>query len=155
MFGGGGGWTSNLTDNLSSWMFKDVNWWKSSKQSPKVGYSKMADPSSSLGRHKIQKRISYCWYFFTFECNDLAGWIHDGAVSWDGPADGGIGVRHVDDDHLRLLAHLLSDADEFIRLHGQGAEADVGWINPQVLKLRRQTERGPDRAFSQIATAGS
>lgn len=53
-------------------------------------------------------------YFFTFESNDLASWIHDGTVSRDRPADGSIGVCHVDDDHLSLLAHLLTDTDELI-----------------------------------------
>ena len=57
-------------------------------------------------------------YHFTFESNDLAGWIHDGTVSRDGPADGGIGVCHVDDDNLSLLAHLFTDTDELIWLHG-------------------------------------
>lgn len=66
----------------------------------------------------------------TFKCNDFAGWIHNGAVGGDGPADGGVGVCHVDDHHLRLLAHFLPDTDELIRLHGQGAEAYVGRIDP-------------------------
>lgn len=66
----------------------------------------------------------------TFKCDDFAGWIHDGAVRWDGPADGCIGVGHIDDHHLSLLAHLLSDTDEFIRLHGEGAEAYVGRVDP-------------------------
>lgn len=66
----------------------------------------------------------------TFKCNDLAGWIHDGAVGGDRPADRCIGVRHINDHHLSLLAHLLPDADEFVRLHRQGAEADVGRIDP-------------------------
>lgn len=66
----------------------------------------------------------------TFKCNDLAGRIHDGAVSWDGPADRCIGVRHVNDHHLSLLADLLPDTDELIRLHGQGAEAYIGRIDP-------------------------
>lgn len=73
----------------------------------------------------------------TFECNDLAGWIHDGAVSRDGPTDGCIGVGHVDDHHLSLLAHLLPDTDELIRLHGEGAEAYVGRIDAQVLELNK------------------
>lgn len=72
----------------------------------------------------------------TFKCNDLAGWIHDGAVGRDGPADRCIGVSHINDHHLSLLADLLPDTDELIRLHGEGAEAYVGWIDPQVLELR-------------------
>ena len=66
----------------------------------------------------------------TFERNDLAGWIHDGAVSWDGPADRCIWVGHVNDHHLRLLAHLLPHTDELVRLHGECAEADVGRVDP-------------------------
>lgn len=54
----------------------------------------------------------------TFQGYDLAGRVHDGAVGRDGPADGRVGVCHVDDHHLSLLANLLTDADELVRLHG-------------------------------------
>lgn len=66
----------------------------------------------------------------TFKCNDFAGWVHYGAVGWDGPADRCIGVGHINDNHLSLLAHLLPDTDELVRLHGKGAEANIGWIDP-------------------------
>lgn len=72
----------------------------------------------------------------TFEGDDFAGGVHDGAVRRDGPADGVVGVGHVDDDHLGLLAHLLPYADELVGLHGQSAESDVGWVDSQVLELR-------------------
>lgn len=77
----------------------------------------------------------------TFQGYDLAGRVHDGAVGRDGPADGRVGVCHVDDHHLSLLAHLLTDADELVRLHGQGAEANVGRIDAQVLELRDKREK--------------
>lgn len=54
----------------------------------------------------------------TFQGYDLAGGVHDGAVGRDGPADWRVGVGHVDDHHLSLLTHLLTDADELVRLHG-------------------------------------
>lgn len=72
----------------------------------------------------------------TFERDDFAGRVHDGAVGRDRPADGVGRVAQVDDDHLVLLAHLLSDADEAIRLHGQAAEADPGGTHSQRLQLR-------------------
>lgn len=56
--------------------------------------------------------------YLTFQGYDLAGGIHDGAVGRDGPADGCVGVCQVDDHHLSLLAHLLTDADELVWLHG-------------------------------------
>lgn len=72
---------------------------------------------------------------FTFQGDDLASRVHDRTVSRDGPPDGVGGVGHVHDHHLVLLAHLLSDADELVRLHGQIAEPDVGRVHTQVLQL--------------------
>ena len=54
----------------------------------------------------------------TFECDNFAGGVHDGAVGRDGAADGIVGVGHVDDDNLGLLTHFLPDAYELVRLHG-------------------------------------
>lgn len=73
-------------------------------------------------------RLSVDW--LTFKCDDFGSGVHDGAVCRDRPADGRVGVGHVYDHHLRLLAHLLSDTDELIRLHRQGAEPDVGRVDP-------------------------
>lgn len=77
----------------------------------------------------------------TFQGDDFAGGIHDGAVGRDGPPDWVGGVRHVHDHHLVLLAHLLSDADELVRLHGEIAEPDVGWVHAHVLQLQRLKEQ--------------
>lgn len=77
----------------------------------------------------------------TFQGDDLAGRVHDGAVGGDRSPDRGGGVRHVHDHHLVLLAHLLSDADELIRLHCQVAEPDVGRVHPQVLQLDKLKEK--------------
>lgn len=71
----------------------------------------------------------------TFERDHLAGGVHDGAVGRDGPTDGIVGVRHVDDDDLSLLADFLPDAYELVRLHGERAKADVGRVYTQVLEL--------------------
>lgn len=77
----------------------------------------------------------------TFKCDDFARRVHDGAICRDGPADGGVRVRHVDDHHLCLFSDLLPDTDELIRLHRQGAEPDVGWVDPQILKLGEKEKK--------------
>lgn len=79
--------------------------------------------------------------FHTFQCNDLAGRVHDCAVSRNWPANGVAGIIHVNDDHLGLFPYLLPYADEFVRLHSQSAEANVGWINAQVLELEHIKEQ--------------
>lgn len=71
----------------------------------------------------------------TFKSDDFAGWVHNGTVCRDGPADGRVWIAHVNDDHLRLFAHLLPDTDEFIRLHCEGAEPNVCWVYARVLEL--------------------
>lgn len=78
-----------------------------------------------------------CLCICTFQRDDFAGRVHDGAVRCDWPADGVGGVAQVDDDHLILLTHFLSDADETVRLHRQTAEADAGGIHSQRLQLER------------------
>lgn len=60
----------------------------------------------------------YMCSVLTFEGNDFTGWVHDSTVCRDGPADGSVGVGHVNNNDLGLVAHLLSDANELIRLHG-------------------------------------
>lgn len=72
----------------------------------------------------------------TFEGNNFASRVHDGAICRDGPTDWSVGVGHINDDNLCLLAHLLSYTDELIRLHSQGAESNVSWVDPQVLELK-------------------
>lgn len=79
-------------------------------------------------------RLSVDW--LTFKCDDFGSGVHDGAVCRDRPADGRVGVGHVYDHHLVLLAHLLPDADELVRLHGQVAETNVSRVHPQVLQLK-------------------
>lgn len=74
----------------------------------------------------------------TFQGNDLAGGVHDGTVSRDGSPDRVGGVGHVHNDHLVLLAHFFPDADELVRLHGQIAEPNVGWVHAQVLQLKEK-----------------
>lgn len=73
--------------------------------------------------------------YFTFQGDDLASGVHDGTVGRDWSPDWVGGVRHVHDHNLVLLTHLLSDADELVRLHGQIAEPNVGWVHAQVLQL--------------------
>lgn len=74
----------------------------------------------------------------TFKGNNFAGRVHDGTICRDGPADGIVRVGQIYDDNLGLLTHFLPDTDELVRLHGQSAEANVGWVDSQVLELRRK-----------------
>lgn len=71
----------------------------------------------------------------TFKSNDFAGWVHDGTVCRDGPADGRVGIAHVNDYNLGLFAHLFPNADELIWLHREGAKPDICWVYAQVLEL--------------------
>lgn len=71
----------------------------------------------------------------------LRGRVHDGRVGGDGPPDGVHGVGHVDDDNLVVLSDLLADADELVRLHGEGVEAHVGRADPDIGELaKRQSD---------------
>lgn len=73
--------------------------------------------------------------YSTFKGDDLAGGVHDGTVGRDRSSNRVCGVRQVHDHHLVLIAHLLSDTDELVRLHGQIAEPYVGWVHAQALQL--------------------
>lgn len=95
----------------------------------------------ALERALLEGSLLSACGLLTFQGDDLAGWVHDGAVCRDGPADGVVGVGHVNDDHLGLLAHLLPHADELVRLHGQRAESDVGRVDSQVLELKYERKR--------------
>lgn len=77
------------------------------------------------------------WLPVTFQGDDFTSGIHDSTVGRDWPPDWGGGVRHVHDHHLVLFSHLLSDADELVRLHGEIAEPNVGWVHAHVLQLGR------------------
>ena len=80
-------------------------------------------------------RVSTYLHTLTFQGDDFAGGVHDGTVGRDRPPDWVGGVGHVHNHHLVLLAHLLPDADELVRLHGQIAEPNVGRVHPHVLQL--------------------
>lgn len=86
----------------------------------------------------------------TFEGDDFAGGIHDGTVGRNRSPDWVGGIRHVHNHHLVLLAHLLTDADELVRLHRQIAEPNVGWVYAQVLQLKNSFEEIKVRTFSLI-----
>ena len=84
--------------------------------------------------------MGYClglpWYLYlTFQRDDLAGWVHNGAVGTDGAADRVGRVCHVDDDHLGRLAHLLPHADVLVGLHGEGVEPDVRSVDTNIGEL--------------------
>lgn len=79
----------------------------------------------------------------TFQGDDFAGRVHDGAVGRDRPPDRVGGVRHVHNHHLVLIADLFPDADKLVWLHGEVAEPDVGRVHTHVLQLERiQQETG-------------
>ena len=63
--------------------------------------------------------------------------MHDGRVGCDGPAGGLAGIRHLNDNHLVLLADLLTDANELVRLHGQGVEPDAGGVDAHIRQLSK------------------
>ena len=42
----------------------------------------------------------------------------------------------IDDDHLVVVGHLLPDADELVTLHGEGVEANVGSLDPDIGELK-------------------
>lgn len=90
----------------------------------------------------------------TFKGDDLGGRIHDGALGGDGAADGVVGVRHVDDDHLRGLAHLLPDADELVALHGEGGKRDVRHVDAHIGKLEVKNAFSPTDWLEVAGTLG-
>lgn len=74
----------------------------------------------------------------TFQSYHFTGWVHDGRVCRDLPADGITWVVHVYDNYLSSLSNLLTHTDEFIRLHGKSAEPNVGRIDPNALELKTE-----------------
>lgn len=60
-----------------------------------------------------------------FERNDLADGIHNGRVRRDRPPNHVVGVVHVNDYDLALLADFFADTDKSIRFHGQRVEPGV------------------------------
>ena len=44
----------------------------------------------------------------------------------------------INDDHLGSLPHLFTDTDELVRLHGEGAESNVGCIDPYTCELKEK-----------------
>jgi hypothetical protein len=52
----------------------------------------------------------------------------------------------VNDDHLCRFSHLFSDTDEFVRLHGESAESNVGGIDPNTCELKEIIKRSTDKS---------
>ena len=61
--------------------------------------------------------------------------MHDGRVGSNGPAGRLAGIRHLNDDHLVLLTNLLADANELVRLHGQGVKPNAGGVDAHIREL--------------------
>ena len=83
----------------------------------------------------------------TFQCDDLAGGVHDRRVGRDGPPDGVGAVVHVDNHHLGRVAHRLPHADVLVRLHGEGAEPNVGRIDSHILELKFERDKCDTLSF--------
>ena len=99
-------------------------------------------PEDDVIRHRVRLHlglhldIEYLQRLLRLESDDFAGGVHDGGVCADGPPDGVGGVRHVDDDHLGGLRHLLPHADELVALHREGVEPDVRGVDPDICELK-------------------
>jgi len=73
--------------------------------------------------------------FLRLERDHFRRRIHDGRVRRDGAPNGVHRVGHVDDDNLVGVPDLLSDTDEFVRLHGEAVEANIGGADPDISQL--------------------
>ena len=61
----------------------------------------------SVGVHLVHHlNVENLQGFLGLQSDDLAGGVHDGAVSADGSSDGVGGVGHVDNDHLVVIGDL-------------------------------------------------
>lgn len=67
-------------------------------------------------------RVVWTDDLLTFEGDNFAGWIHDGWIGTNWSSNRITRIGHVDNNHLCCLTNLLSDANEFVRLHGESAE---------------------------------
>ena len=74
----------------------------------------------------------------TLESDDLGSGVHDGRVGGNGPAGWLAGIRHLNDNHLVLLADLLADANKLVRLHGQGVKPDAGGVDAHIRELSKR-----------------
>ena len=84
----------------------------------------------------LHLNIKYLESFLGFQSNHFTCRIHDGWVCTNGSSDWICWVRHVDDDHLGSLPHLLPHADELVTLHGEGVEPDVGCLDSNICELK-------------------
>jgi len=67
----------------------------------------------------------------------FGGGVHDCGVGGDGPFDGRLWVVQVDDCNLGVVGLAgLSDADEFVRLHGESFEGNRVGADAHVLELK-------------------
>ena len=78
----------------------------------------------------------------TFQRDDFAGRIHDGRIGRNGAPYWVGRITEVQNDDLCRFTDLLSNTDKFIRLHRKRAEADVGCINSNILKLKAVNKIG-------------
>lgn len=94
---------------------------------------------------KFETNYRYCKLFTkissldTFQSYDLASRVHYGRISANRPADRILRIVHIDDDDLRRVANLLTDANELVRFHCQVGEGDWARIDVDVGELLEKT----------------
>ena len=57
-------------------------------------------------------------------------------LTGNGSSNGVGDVGHVENDDLGRISDFFTNANELVRLHGEGGETDVGRIDPHILKLK-------------------
>lgn len=77
----------------------------------------------------------------TFQCNHFTRRIHDGRIGTDWTTNWITAIVHIDDDHLSRIGHLLSDADKFVRFHGERAKRNRVRIDADICELQIENEK--------------
>ena len=115
---------------MTKWIWEnyDFLWWWWSRERIVVLY---------LFRNLKNLGLLHLW--LTFECNNLAGGVHDCGVCRDRPPHWVGGVVHINDHDLSCISYFLSHTDEFVWFHSERGEADVCSIDAHILKLKRGT----------------
>jgi hypothetical protein len=69
--------------------------------------------------------------------------IHESRVSGDGPSHDIGRILEINNDNVSLLAHLIADADELLRLHGQRSKPDGLRVDTEAAQLRGRRTTKP------------
>lgn len=84
--------------------------------------------------------------FPSLESNHFAGRIHNGRICCNWATNRAVWIRHVDNNDLCRISHLLSNTDKFVRLHRQVVKTDVRLINSDGGELHKK------KAFQKFIT---